>query len=404
MKKDTLRILLTLLVVMTVLVGLTTITASAAEGDVYTVVGDAGLCGSGWDTGDSYNDMTYNEKTGLYERTFTGISAGYYECKVILNHDYSNGEWGGTAGTYGNNYAITTTEEQDITITFDPLYEQIGHRLSESTGPDENRPSTDVQGPDLSEYETIRIYLADTANWGNANFYCWTEGASDQNGAWPGLPMTWDGEKQLYYADVSVYYQNIIFNYGGTQTADLTVPGDGAIFDNTTLEWTDLGNYTPAPEPEDTTEDVTVYVKDDAGWGGVYIYFWNVAGIEASAFPGVAMELGEDGYYTYTIPAGFCSVIFSNGGSWEDGSLNQSSDLIIPIDGKTYISNTNEEWYSIGGNDNTPDQPGESPDDSDNGSDGNDEPAKMTFIQKVAKAILLFLRGIQDFFKGIFKK
>ena len=390
------------------------------QGGTYTVAGVAGLCGSDWNTTDTYNDMTYNEETGLYEKTFTGIPEGTYECKVVSNHSWDQ-SWGGSFGEYGN-YGFTTFEELDITITFDPATGTVSHTTSESTGADPNRPV--VTPPDIDYENTIRVYLGNSANWDTPFYYCWTQGSSDQIATWPGLEMEWDGELLLYYADVPAYYVNIIFNDGnGTQTADLAMPGEGYIFDNVSNEWTPMSNYTPPVPPEDTTEDVTVTVKDDAGWGDVYIYYWNADGVEGFVWPGAPMELDENGNYTAVIPAGNYYVIFNNGGSWEDGSLKQTPDLIIPTNGKTYISNgnsclydegtanDNDAWYkgsSQGGNQGNNDT--ENPNTGNNsGNSGTTpetpkQPGKMTFIQKLAKALLLFLRGAQDFFKGIFKK
>ncbi len=376
------------------------------SGGAYTVAGVAGLCGSEWDVADTYNDMTLNEETGLYEKTFTGVPAGDYECKVAANHSWDQ-SWGSAGNGEFGNYSFTTFDEHNVTITFDPATGAVAHVLSESTGPDTNRPVPEV--PDYDETDTITIYLGDSANWNTPYYYCWTLGSSDQIATWPGLEMEWDSEKLIYYAEVPRYFVNIIFSDGnGTQTADLVIPGDGALFDNVTNEWTDISNYTPPTPPENTTEDVTVYVKDDAGWGEVYIYYWDADGMESFAFPGTPMEQGEDGFYYATIPAGYWGVVFSNGGSWEDGSLLQTPDLTIPTDGKVYLSNghenlynegsadDNKAWYSSGSQGgSTPDVP----------SDGDDQPApEMTFIQKIAKAILLFLRSIEDFFKGIFKK
>lgn len=382
----------------------------AGEYDSYTVAGVGTLCYSEWDVADTYNDMTLNEETGLYEKTFKGIPAGIYECKVAANHSWDV-SWGGSSGEFGN-YSFETFDEHDITITFDPATGTVGHTLAESTGPDEDRPVPEK--PEIDVEDTITIYLANSANWETVYVYYWTLGSADQNANWPGQEMEWDDEKLLYYVEVPTYYVNIIFNNGnGVQTADLSIPGDGALFDNTTNMWSDLGSYTPPIPPEDITEDITVYVKDDAGWGGVYIYYWNVAGLEAFSFPGIPMELGEDGYYYATIPAGFCGVVFSNGGSWEDGSLLQTGDLNIPTDGKVYISNTaldNNGWFALGNNPGTPggnegEQGGNQGGNQGGDTPSVDQPAKeMTFLQKLALKLLLFLRSIEEMFSGIFKK
>ena len=362
---------------------------------LYTVAGQSALCGSDWSTSDTYNDMILNPETGLYEKTFTGVPAGFYECKVVLNHSWDV-SYGGDSGEFGN-YSFTIEEELNVTITFDPVACIVSHYTSESTGAVE-RP--EPEKPDINYDETITIYLSNSANWETPYVYYWTQGAADQNAAWPGVPMEWDGEKLVYYVNVPTYYVNIIFNDGnGTQTADLYIPEDGSIYDNVSNEWGNIKDFTPPAKPENTTTDVTVYVKDDLGWGDVYIYFWDESGIEAAVWPGVAMELGADGYYYYTIPAGFSNVIFNNGGSWEDGSLVQTGDLSIPKDGKVYISNSAENdkgWYGVGGN-------------SGGNNDSTDTPvtpdtpkAELTFLQKLAYSLLLWLRSIEEFFKNMF--
>ena len=374
----------------------------------YTVAGVSGLCGSEWDVNDTYNDMTLNEETGLYEKTFTGIPAGDYECKVALDHSW-NQSWGGDTGEFGN-YSFSLFEEQNVTITFDPATGTINHVLSASTGADTNRPAAPTV--DFENCDKITIYVGDSAYWNTVFVHAWVEGGSNDIAytTWPGLEMEWDGDKLLYFIELPSVCDSVVFNDGnGTQSADLTIPGDGALFDNVTNSWSDISSYTPPVPPENTTEDVTVYVKDTAGWGEVYIYYWDTDGFGAFAFPGTPMDY-ENGYYTAVIPAGYWGVLFSNGGSWEDGSLQQTPDLIIPTDGKVYLSNghenlynedssdDNQAWYSVGS------QGGDTNDVPVDGGDDNEPAKEMTFIQKIAKAILLFLRSIEDLFKGWFKK
>jgi hypothetical protein len=375
------------------------VTPPAGDG-LYTVAGQSALCGSDWSTTDTYNDMILNAETGLYEKTFTGIPAGTYECKVVVNHSWDV-SYGGSSGEFGN-YGFTIDEELNVTITFDPVSCVVSHYTSASTGAGD-RPQPEK--PEIDYEDTITLYLSNTANWENPMVYYWTQGSADQNAAWPGQPMEWDSDKLLYYVVVPTYYVNIIFNDGnGVQTADLVIPGDGGIFDNVSNEWGHISNFTPPKAPENTTEDVTVYVKDGMGWGEMYIYFWDINGIEAAVWPGVAMELDENGYYTYTIPAGYSNVIFNNGGSWEDGSLQQTADLNIPKDGKVYYNNSangDDGWNagaSQGGNQGEGEQGG------NQGGDNNVEQPKgeMTLLQKLAKALLMFLRQMEEFFKNLF--
>ena len=128
------------------------------------------------------------------------------------------------------------------------------------------------------------------------------------------------------------------------------------------------------------------------------------------------MEQGEDGYYYATVPAGYWGILFTNGGDWQVDTLKQTPDLIIPTDGKVYLSNgheclynegsadDNNAWHSVSGGNGNQGGDGiiDGPADGDN---GDDEPVKeMTLIQKIAKAILLFLRRLEEIFNGIFKK
>ncbi len=380
----------------------------------YTVAGVAGLCGSEWDVSNTYNDMTLNSETGLYEKTFTGIPAGDYECKVALDHSW-NQSWGTQGNGEFGNYSFSLTEEQNVTITFDPATGTVGHVLSASTGADPNLPSAPTV--DFENCDKITIYVGDSAYWNTVFVHAWVEGGSNDVAytTWPGLEMEWDSEKLLYFIELPSVCDSVVFNDGnGTQSADLVIPGDGAIYDNGTSQWGDIKDYVPPIPPEDTTEDVTVYVKDDAGWGEVWIYYWNVDGTEAFAFPGTPMEQGEDGYYYATVPAGYWGILFTNGGDWQVDTLKQTPDLIIPTDGKVYLSNgheflynegsadDNNAWHSVSGGNQGGDGIIDGPADGDN---GDDEPVKeMTLIQKIAKAILLFLRRLEEIFKGFTKK
>ena len=397
----------------------------------YTVAGMFGLCGIDWSPSTVQNDMVYNAETGLYEKTFTCIPAGDYACKVVADHDWDVNCWGGEEGStddYGN-YIINTFEKHDITITFDPTTGKVGHVLSDPTEPSE------PIGPavDFENCGTITIYVLDNAMWDTVFAHLWVEGGNNDIpwGNWPGHEMEWDGELYLYCLEIPAVCDSVVFNNNnGIQTGDLTIPGDKAVYDNGTGMWTDLNNYVPPIPPEDTTEDVTVTVKNGKGWNEVYIYFWDASGLPASDWPGVLMTQQDDGTWTYTIPAGFYSVIFNNGGSWEDGSLQQTPDLVIPTNGKTYIDISDSVLYNEGvaddntawknlpssgdsgnqggnnsGNQGGNDSGNQGGNDSGNqgGNSGTEEPKQeLTWLQELALQLLLFLRSIEDFFKGLF--
>ncbi len=94
---------------------------------------------------------------------------------------------------------------------------------------------------------------------------------------------------------------------------------------------------TDAPtEPETQAPDekgVRVYLKNSANWDSPYIYFWTGSS-GPNPWPGVPMEQGDDGNYTYLIPEGMDKCIFSNNGE------KQTGDLDVPSSGGTYDNNS----------------------------------------------------------------
>lgn len=96
----------------------TTTTGTEEAAATYNVAGDAGLCGANWDPAD--NQMTDNGD-GTWTKTFTGIAAGTYQFKVVLN-----GAWGteynheGNASLGGGNAEVVVAEDDStVVVSFD---------------------------------------------------------------------------------------------------------------------------------------------------------------------------------------------------------------------------------------------------------------------------------------------
>ena len=266
---------------------------------------------------------------------------------------------------------------------------------------------TEIEIPTIDDTDTIRVYASNTMGWDTVYYYCWVSGGSEYVG-WPGIEMEIDSEG-YWYADIPKACDNIIFNNGqggdGNQTNDLKVPaGDknvcdikGAIKDGTNSNinsWytkAECKPFVPAVK-EDTTREVTVVLKNDANWANVYVYFWSVEGIAGNIWPGTKVEAGADGLYYAVIPEGNYYVIFNNGEEGE--ALLQTADLVIPTDDNVLFNNSTNSWSEMRLEANHPAT-------DNNGGNGNAAEG-MSFLQMIAKAFLLFLRSIEDFFKGLF--
>ena len=83
-------------------------------GDIYSVVGAEGLCGEAWNVESTKHNLLFNSETGVYSYTFTNLTAGTYQFKVVKNHAWA-GALGGTA--QDGNYEITVGEGSDLVIS-----------------------------------------------------------------------------------------------------------------------------------------------------------------------------------------------------------------------------------------------------------------------------------------------
>lgn len=181
------------------------------------------------------------------------------------------------------------------------------------------------------------VYCKNDAGWSTVYCYMWNSTTKAENKSWPGVAMTSDG---TYYSYVvpSSDYDMIIFNNGsGTQTSDLSYPGHGKVYNNSTKAWSDHPNPAPTTTPsvDPTQPTVTgsgmVYCKNSSGWSNVTVYMWNNStGVKNATWPGQAMTNTGDDVWSYAYNGTYTHCIFSiNGGS-------QTSDLTFPGNGYIY--------------------------------------------------------------------
>ncbi|MBQ8538306.1 MAG: starch-binding protein [Ruminococcus sp.] len=189
------------------------------------------------------------------------------------------------------------------------------------------------------------VYFRNTAGWSTVNAYVWVQGTSTAVQAWPGQAMTLD-EGDVYKYTFSGDYNMIIFNNGSAQTADLSIPGAGQIYDYSTGTWSpykeepttdDPTQATQAPTQGGDTKTKMVYCKDSAGWGSVNVYMWSGSGSSKNAeWPGVRMTDIGDGMWQYEVTGNWENIIFNN------GSGSQTGDLSYPGDGALYDNKTGQ--------------------------------------------------------------
>ncbi len=189
------------------------------------------------------------------------------------------------------------------------------------------------------------VYFKNTANWSTVNAYVWIGGTETSIQAWPGQAMT-KVKDNIYKYTISGDYNMIIFNNGGDQTVDLTIPGANQIYDYSSGSWsayTDDNNNTDPTGPVVTpTTPVnpsgakTVYLKNSANWSTINCYMWKDGNGENAAWPGASMSSIGDGVYQYNIPGDFNMIIFNNGG-------DKTGDMSLPGDGYIY-DNKSGSW------------------------------------------------------------
>lgn len=180
-------------------------------------------------------------------------------------------------------------------------------------------PTEKPTGQPTGNEDSYTVYLKNAAGWSMPYAYYWNDGTQAEAVKWPGTAMEKvDGD--IYKVSVPKAYDSIIFsNNGSPQTADLKLPGDKMMFNNTSGKWSD---YVPGGDnPSGDTR--TIYAKNANGWDGVTAYYW-AEGDTPLTWPGVAMKKGADGRYFIEIPKKYTKIIFSNYGK------SQTADLDIP--------------------------------------------------------------------------
>ena len=198
---------------------------------------------------------------------------------------------------------VTVTDAENVEISYD----------AQTTG-------------DLPEYVVkFKIHAQVPDDWQDVCLWAWS--APDGKNAfeaWPGKTMS-KGEDGWYTASAPVWVNSIIVNgnSGDVQTEDISIDA-AEVWVTVSEDGTSDFTYNDPNAP--VAEDITVHVKAPANWSEPHLWAWSAPdGTNAfSSWPGEALQEGEDGWLTLSVP-GWVNSIIVNG---SDGSV-QTSDLSV---------------------------------------------------------------------------
>lgn len=157
--------------------------------------------------------------------------------------------------------------------------------------------------------DPVTIHAKVPSSWGSdIKLYAWYSGTENDNAVWPGETMTL-GEDGWYSLDLAGAYDSVIITDGTEQTTDLLI--------------------TPGMETWINVQGgSSFHVKVPSYWGSnLSFYAWNSeTGAKNAEWPGAAMSMGTDGWYTMTLDGDYDRAIVTNG-TMETKTLNITSDM-----------------------------------------------------------------------------
>ena len=185
--------------------------------------------------------------------------------------------------------------------------------------------ASDTWSEYVAEAPTTKTVYYDNRinNWSGTMYAYWwgVDGAP----SWPGMEMT-HVEGTVYSIEVPIDTVNMIFNNNsGSQTGDLTIPGDGYVYDN---GWSKLGEVTYK----------TVYFKNTNGWTTPAVHYWSDIHTAMTQWPGTVMTHVEGDIYSAQVRSDAQYIIFNN-----NNNGSQTDNLTLNFDTPCYAGGS---WYT----------------------------------------------------------
>lgn len=264
----------------------------------------------------------------------------------------------------GSNSWSTTTSQTDVikgsSVTFNAQanngYEFEGWYTAATGGTlvssNAEYTATNVSG-NIDYYarfkaETLRtVYFCSTSSgWTSPHAYCWKEGTSDNNGAFPGQPMTHLGGNVWSYK-YNPKYDKIIFSNGSNanQTDNLNIRSDG--YYKGGKSGTDTGWSTDSIQNKVTVSTVSNAVVTVTYKTGDNVSHTISAGSNAQVYEGTVLTLNAasitSGYSFTKFTAGSSSYT-TNPATHTLGNSDITVSATISKSGKTIYFKPNSNW------------------------------------------------------------
>lgn len=327
---------------------------------LYTVVGNAGLCGTEWDVDNTENDMIY-VGDGIYEKTFTGFTTGWYEFAVVQNRNIEI-KYG--AGNTAENFYTGLNGYDTVTVTFDAKTNYLTYRvdfaeeypytlgdvnednninikdatyiqrytvgiIEDLTYAQQNAADVNIDGNvDVIDVTLIQKYIAKLVNnLGDENVvsaYSTTNLEDVLTDVKCNLDLYYRYSSYDSYQQLKKNYRSIKYMYDNNSLVD----EDVAVETLTTL-LDKLLAIVDVDNIDSDSSEITVYFENTLNWSNVYVYCWTDS-VNNGTWPGQKAtyvginSVNNKSIYSYTLDTDFYSnIIFSNGNG------KQTSDIAL---------------------------------------------------------------------------
>lgn len=204
--------------------------------------------------------FTYDSTKGYYYFDITSFGSGDY-CFVIstngtsgsqavssqaVNNTQSGGDFYLTKGNYSGYSCFHIWNDKKVPVRIYFTSASAGcNAIAQSQEPTQ-KPTQPTQTPTQKPTQTPTststptgdkmVYCKNTAGWNTVSCYMWKDGGGNNKG-WPGANMTNIGDNVWQYEVPGDFNMIIFSNSGQSQTSDMSFPGNGYIYDNSTGQW-----------------------------------------------------------------------------------------------------------------------------------------------------------------------